>query len=736
MKNFLLAGFLFISGIQTNAQSLCERSDSILKLIDSKKPCDLTIYLETFMDSSEIADLMTFYPEKENPFKTMTPQHCKDYTVALKAKIKSEEISIRQGDSLLNLAYNHLTKAKDEESTFASKYGDWSKRSKSSEVIYQEGLIGDQTKANAEMQKNLSIFKELLAGSGKTASPMLSNFTGEFIPTPSTIIDGTAQFMVDRLKEDLNTELVIKFRNALKDSDLHLKSLMPSTYNVLLNSDPLKFNVFSNQLQASTRRDLGDLPINTAYFLVSAGLINQNTELGQSMMIALRGMQYQKNGFHPVYNLALLNQEFGHDPKRTNKINHILSLTNSVAQALFDNSKERNTSFKGTLDLISNVRKKKIFIALYAVKNKVLLSSLNYCDSNCTSIDVYKGFKNMDRVDRFLLSANKWVAMSQKVAITVDSLKKGTSEEAKMKFFLDLCDNFIETFDLGTEMYNQLTTYNAVKWEDVYKPVFSNIIIMGRSLQNKEYTSAIVALNAALEPFVSEALQSGESFQQLDKIHKISKNITYWGSFMGDLAEQSGKVEVNDLLKKYAEPSGSFRVKRQSRFSVTVNSYPGLFIGSETVSAKNATTFATGVTAPIGIGINLSQRSTAISADFDIYRADTNDRIEYLKYTGWVHGLFFPVIDIAVPFVYRWSSGETEGFPPDLKWEQVFSPGAYYSIAPRNSGLTFMAGVQYTPSLRKIAGENSVDIKQNALRLGFTITYDIPIFTLYKSGKK
>jgi len=184
---------------------------------------------------------------------------------------------------------------------------------------------------------------------------------------------------------------------------------------------------------------------------------------------------------------------------------------------------------------------------------------------------------------------------------------------------------------------------------------------------------------------------------------------------MVDVLSAESTPEIKSIIYKYAEPAGSFRVKRQSNFSVSLSSYPGLHLGFESTSDNNDnTSFVTGVTAPIGPSINWGNKLMG------------NGKKEHSI------SLYFPVIDIGAAFSYRWKNDEAEGFPENIKWQQILSPGIHGVWGIGNTPLALMVGAQYTPLLRNITDENNV-LQPNAWRFGTTITVDIPFFHFHKS---
>jgi len=177
---------------------------------------------------------------------------------------------------------------------------------------------------------------------------------------------------------------------------------------------------------------------------------------------------------------------------------------------------------------------------------------------------------------------------------------------------------------------------------------------------------------------------------------------------MVDVLSADNATNIKGIIHKYAAPVGSYRVKRQSPFSLSLSAYPGLQTGYERVLNSDKYSLVTGITAPIGPSLNWGRNKHSFS-------------------------LFVPVIDIGAAFSYRWQN-EAEGFPANIKWEQILSPGAHLVWGIPKAPIAILVGAQYTPKLRKIDATQT-DVQENALRFGLSATVDIPIFHFYRSKK-
>ncbi|MBK8567516.1 MAG: hypothetical protein IPN76_30415 [Saprospiraceae bacterium] len=183
-------------------------------------------------------------------------------------------------------------------------------------------------------------------------------------------------------------------------------------------------------------------------------------------------------------------------------------------------------------------------------------------------------------------------------------------------------------------------------------------------------------------------------------------------NFMATVAEANDSKEVAAAIELFALPPGSSRMKKQSKWSISLNSYGGLGFGRENDFNEALTDSLGGKSvlapyAPIGIDINLG-----------------------LKNAGSL-SLYAQVVDVGAIFAYRFSD-ETSPIP-ELKFQNIVAPGGYlvYGFG-NNIPASFGVGAQLGPNLRKVDPNLGLSVqKTNAWRLGAILSVDIPITHFY-----
>lgn len=193
--------------------------------------------------------------------------------------------------------------------------------------------------------------------------------------------------------------------------------------------------------------------------------------------------------------------------------------------------------------------------------------------------------------------------------------------------------------------------------------------------------------------------------------------------FINDMAKSENSDDVKAAIEAFALPAGSYSIKRQERFSVALNSYPGILMSMET-TWKNHTAygaFAPSFTAPVGLNLGWGGRG------------------------GYSHSIYMSVLDVgAFTRMYLSNRVVAEKLPsdsasqitilPEFNFMNLFSPGIYYALGFKKSPLTFYAGIQYGPYLREVKyEENEIKTVNNypSLRASVGLVLDIPLLNLH-----
>lgn len=575
------------------------------------------------------------------------------------------------------------------------------------------------------------------------------------VPSAGILIQGLTNFLVDRTKQELNLAFVAKFKKQLTQNE-YLTKLFPKTTTLLLNSDLFNRSIWGEQLKNTGREDLTNLPLNL-HLVLKPKLPKKQKATLEVLFIVYKALLLQEKGIVPLEIFRKTHEKFGFKPKdKELNINKAISLAYALSECFLEPDHSGYVS-STDIHLMSN-QQMHTFINTFATKYETLLrnTQINIGITGCSqSKNLYHFFTNISdttscdfQVAKKIFTyaselSNNYEAIKQAIA----RLNSATTTEQKITAFSGILNGVKNIFEIGYELV-YFANPNQLKKDAFFEkvqPYIDRANELAQLVLRRNYAGILVALSDILTQHLQIVIDKKEknwenlpdSNRRQKKVRKQAckkfipsattlKKIIFWGGLLAEVASLDSATKVSDIIKKHAAPVGSYRVKRQARVSLTLNAFPGIFGG---LNLDDRQTIATGLTVPIGLSLNYALTNKAKSKDFDFYNYQGRR-----KFNGQVLGLYLQVIDIAAPFIYQWDGGNQEGFTDQIQWQHVFAPGAFLSYGFANIGLTLMAGVQRSPSLIKITN-NDLQFGDQTWRLGLTLTYDIPIFTLFKKSK-
>ncbi|WP_138431629.1 hypothetical protein [Fodinibius saliphilus] len=192
---------------------------------------------------------------------------------------------------------------------------------------------------------------------------------------------------------------------------------------------------------------------------------------------------------------------------------------------------------------------------------------------------------------------------------------------------------------------------------------------------------------------------------------QMDTKLMKYGIFMANVAKAENSDQVQAAIKAAALPAGSSRIKRVSKWNLSVNAYLGGFGGGERLRENNDLSGTVGVFVPIGI---------ALSRGWG-YGNETRKSVNSIS-------LFINAIDLGALASYRIKDKAKQ--LPEFTLENIIAPGAYLAWNVGGTPLTVMGGAQLGPQLRKIDTGSPTLTKSSAWRWQVAVTVDIPLFNL------
>lgn len=223
--------------------------------------------------------------------------------------------------------------------------------------------------------------------------------------------------------------------------------------------------------------------------------------------------------------------------------------------------------------------------------------------------------------------------------------------------------------------------------------------------------------NQKKEQKVEEKLFEVQSSLGPTRTERLLYLIDKYGNLMVSCANAQTSDQLLAILEKAASPVQSYLKKRgEGRLAAAINMYPGLAYGYE-IQLEDKGTFSNkggnivAFTTPVGL-----------SLDWGIGKKSSLS-------------LFASFIDIGAVTAFRLQDNASR--LPELKWKNVFAPGAYLMWGIGGTPLTLGVGGQYGPALRNVQKDVTTPDLQEAshFRAGISLTVDVPLFIVSLRSK-
>jgi hypothetical protein len=593
-------------------------------------------------------------------------------------------------------------------------------------MVRDNPFIQEFLKLNALVLKDSAAADKAIAHSA--AGGALASLAGIDV---TKYVQGAADFLRDRIKEELSIAFIERFRATI-ESIPELRALLPKSYNVFNTSDPFKVSSLGQTYKTAFQEDLENLITNFEMFIDTTKIKRYEALRTNQVFIAFRASYHvidmSANNFHPIDIFEYLDAKFGLDASasRVADINKYISLLNLLSLHL-RKKYDQQLDIDGWIALpelkafdpnaillfwgLVYQQKPDVFngIKIQHAGVPTSLTALLLTGYNAAQLYITQFVVLASNIDKRI---KEFKGMAEKLNSDVAAIKElaindFVANADKITAITDFIFNFPYFKDEIGGAFYQSDYY--IKW----RPVIIDAIETTKGIYIKDFAKISVNATSLITDF-SRVLQ----VEGTDEIFSPNfiENFVFYSNFIVDVINADSAKEVKAVLDRYAEPVGSFRVKRQSRFSVSVNAYPGLYIGSEKYKDANKndiknTTF--GVTAPIGFSINVG------------------------NFPGkkWSTSLFLNAVDIAAALSYRWTN-DTLDLPQTVTLGQIFAPGAFLVVGFPNLPISAMAGIQHVPELRSITQNGNTIDEIAVTRFTFSIVVDVPFFNFYSKQKK
>lgn len=481
-------------------------------------------------------------------------------------------------------------------------------------TMLDEGMIDGPSDAGPELYYTPSVIER------PRLNTVVIGGGGSF---ESDLLDATAGFIAERMKEELNVAFFEKFMTVLERPAV--RTLFPTTHDLLINTESYNYSVLLEVIKEAFEKDLRELAFHAPELMRQYPYDMRYRQEAAYAMIAGQVLTKATRGEHPMEIIRHLGQN--NDSLLPAQFHQAFAFLNIVSNSLRDTVGMGN-SWVGT-DALGSIAKdvdlRRFYLGLlykemndFARENEIVAGGATIA-----------AFEDMNRfyalVSEFGHQVNSIEAQIRYIRQLRGS-EQGVRAEDLLSFYRSLLGivNFSVSAYLGgtPEEIKQFVAVN------------NSLIDIYGAVANKNYSLALISS--------MELIRLGLG----DRLGNEEPEILRYGSFMVSLAKAENAEQIKSVIKAMALPVGSYGIKRRNFFNISLNAYPGLTGGME--RAYNSDTsrwaFNGGFTAPVGLSFSWGYRRPVYNRRWERRpmvtlrdrRIDPNQRWEILADTSVV----------------------------------------------------------------------------------------------------
>ncbi|MDO9373615.1 MAG: hypothetical protein Q7T76_04330 [Ferruginibacter sp.] len=513
-------------------------------------------------------------------------------------------------------------------------------------------------------------------------------------------VQAFADFLRDRIKEELTLAYINEFRKKIQGVK-EFEYMLPKTINVFNTGDVFAVPTMGPTYKSAFAEDMANLPENFERMVFSYDKYApyRNREDFILFMSAYHSIKMSAEKYHPADILRFVDSKYGYkvNDSSANKVRVALSLLNVLSKNL--KNIDDDTWIDKSKVSVFNPFVINVFLGLVYEQNRQLLDASFQVQGAPKSLRQLLKHQSVERIFQFVTLANN---IEQRIkeykAVVGDQLSAEDKKQAVIAYFVSNADDFFNLFDFGGSV---ITDYSSTPEFYKYKEIVKNTIAVAKGVKTNNLAQVGVNIIALVKQ-ITNSSNEDVTIQQL----------TNYVNFITDMVYADSARQIKQVLQNYAAPPRSYRAIRQSARTVSLASFPGVYVGYESHSPSTSQQQGNGVfgiTAPIGVSVAWGNSMTSASS-FAVYLS---------------------LVDIGAALTYRWSN-DTDDLPQKVTLGQIFSPGLFGVYGFKNSPLALKFGTQYLPQLRSIKQGANV-VEANAWHFSAALCVDIPILVLSRT---
>jgi hypothetical protein len=576
--------------------------------------------------------------------------------------------------------------------------------------------IEDAVKAIKANPKNVFlndpiILQKIEALNGRNINPGAPQGVGTAIfgADVTNYADGIAKFLISRGKQELSMAFFDRFKTDLKKYP-ELVHLFPKTTDIINNIENYNILTLLQQLRDAFIKDLSNEPNNLLTLRdLDASSISSECNSNNTCISRIGVIQTALNKEPLSVSLNLMQGIIDG--------NNILVILDKIAndKIISINNDEFTSYIKFTSLFLQSLKADKGGLLINEADLRNLFSSRDLLNiffglvyQKYSSIDCYKNLKigNVDlqtilsdifeKRDKFYATLGSFDNIN--TAYIAIRQKASDGDKADNSIYASFIASSISSISNVIKTYATVVAGTSLTGD--YQRLFGNLGTgsdLCIDIQQRNY--------AGIFNDCIKLINDNTIFTDNTSKEKVIKYL----SFASNLASATNSNEVQNALETVSLPPGSYSIKQNSAFNISLNGYIGY------AWDFNKGLFAHGVYAPIGVSFN--------------WGLGTQKTFGSLS-------LFASLIDVGSVASYRLGhSDSTDTLKQQVRLESIISPSVQLIYDIPKTPIAICAGWRMTPKLF-YSGQQTFKtvVPENVFNLSVLI--DIPIFTLKNTPRK
>ena len=439
----------------------------------------------------------------------------------------------------------------------------------------------------------------------------------------SDLLDATAGFIAERMKEELNVAFFEKFMTVLERPAV--RTLFPTTHDLLIKTESYNYSVLLEVIKEAFEKDLRELAFHAPELMRQYPYDMRYRQEAAYALIAGQVLTKATRGEHPMEIIRHLGQN--PDSLLPPTFHQAFAFLNIVSNSLRDTVGMGNSwvGSEALGALAKDAHLRRFYLGLL-YKEMYDFAREQHIVAGGATLEAF------DDMNQFYGLVSEFGHQVNGIEAQIRYLKqkRGTEQGVKPEDLLSFYRNLLGLVNFSVSAYlggspEELQTFVAVN---------NALIDVYGAVANKNYSLALISS--------MELIRIGLG----DRLGNEEPEILRYGSFMVSLAKAENAAQIKSVIKAMALPVGSYGIKRRNFFNISLNAYPGLTGGMERAYNSDSARWAFngGFTAPVGLSFSWGYRKPVFSRRWERKplvelrdrRIDPNQRWEILADTSVV----------------------------------------------------------------------------------------------------